>query len=191
LSLSAAERQRRYRERHPERVRAALAEYRDRNRDKRRASSLQWAREHRELMRQQARQWHADNRQRALARSKRYTDEGRYLEQKRKYRDENRELLRAQRRAAYRADPAAGAEKVTRRKRAERKATPRWADMFLLLEAYRLAHLRTKATGFRWHVDHIIPLRAKTVCGLHVHTNLRVVPWLTNLAKGNRVWPDM
>jgi hypothetical protein len=39
----------------------------------------------------------------------------------------------------------------------------------------------------RFHVDHVIPLRHPLVCGLHAHTNLRVVPALVNLKKGNRM----
>jgi hypothetical protein len=71
------------------------------------------------------------------------------------------------------------------------KATPSWAIGFFIEEAYRLAALRTKMLGYKWHVDHIVPLRSKLVCGLHVHNNLAVVPAVINIAKGNRHWPDM
>lgn len=72
-----------------------------------------------------------------------------------------------------------------------RRATPAWCDVFILMEAYRLARLRTKMTGIKWSVDHIVPLNSQIVCGLHSHTNIRVVPLSENSSKGNRWWPDM
>jgi hypothetical protein len=79
----------------------------------------------------------------------------------------------------------------SRRRATKIQATPAWANEFFIEEAYHLAQLRTKATGFEWHVDHIVPLRSKLVCGLHVETNLQVIPAVKNLKKGNRHWPDM
>lgn len=70
------------------------------------------------------------------------------------------------------------------------KATPVWADAFLIEEHYHLAQLRTEATGIAWHVDHIVPLRGANVSGLHVEHNLQVIPAQMNLAKGNRQWPS-
>jgi hypothetical protein len=78
-----------------------------------------------------------------------------------------------------------------RRYAAKLKATVLWANAFFIEEAYDLAAKRTVATGIRWHVDHIVPLVNRLVCGLHVEHNLRVVPASVNWSKNNRYWPDM
>lgn len=71
------------------------------------------------------------------------------------------------------------------------RAMPAWANDFFISESYDLARLRTKMLGFRWEVDHIVPLKAKLVCGLHVENNLQVIPALENAKKSNVHWPDM
>ena len=70
------------------------------------------------------------------------------------------------------------------------KRIPTWLtkdDEWMIAQAYELAALRTKLFGFSWHVDHIIPLNGKRVSGLHVPTNLQVIPWMDNLRKSNRL----
>ena len=69
------------------------------------------------------------------------------------------------------------------------KRLPKWLtddDKWMLAEAYALAKLRTKMFGFEWEVDHIIPLQGKFVSGLHVPTNVQVVPKVVNRAKQNK-----
>lgn len=56
---------------------------------------------------------------------------------------------------------------------------------FVYAEAHSLRKLRNQLTGFEWHVDHVIPLKGKVVCGLHVWNNFAVIPKVTNLRKGN------
>ena len=76
-----------------------------------------------------------------------------------------------------------------KRKIALLNRTPNWLtqdDFWLIEEAYELAGKRTELFGFSWHVDHIVPLRGKTVSGLHVPTNLQVIPWLENQRKTNK-----
>lgn len=71
------------------------------------------------------------------------------------------------------------------------RATPTWADKKLIAEYYKQAQQLTLQTGELHVVDHIVPKCGKTVCGLHVHYNLRVCHWLENARKGAWVWPDM
>lgn len=72
-----------------------------------------------------------------------------------------------------------------------KRAAPTWAIDFFVREAYELAALRTEITQICWEVDHVVPLQADTVCGLHAHTNLQVIPAAVNNSKHNRRWPDM
>jgi len=68
------------------------------------------------------------------------------------------------------------------------KRTPIWLtidDKWMMREAYKLAKLRTDMFGFIWEVDHVIPLRGEFVSGLHVPTNLQVIPRAENREKRN------
>jgi hypothetical protein len=70
--------------------------------------------------------------------------------------------------------------------------TPKWLskdDYWMMEQAYELAILRKKMFGFDWHVDHIIPLQGKYVSGLHVPSNLQVIPWYENVSKANKYLP--
>ena len=75
----------------------------------------------------------------------------------------------------------------TLRKKHVQIATPKWANRLDIKRLYDESACTTKITGIRHHVDHIIPLRGRMVCGLHVPKNLRVVPWHVNLQKGSQM----
>jgi len=66
---------------------------------------------------------------------------------------------------------------------------PIWdAELTLLVteEAHDLCAKRGALTNFKWHVDHIIPIKGKNVSGFHVWNNLQVIPASVNLSKGNK-----
>ena len=79
----------------------------------------------------------------------------------------------------------------TAKRRAQKDMrTPSWLseeDFWLIKEIYDFCALRNKITKITWHVDHIFPLRGKTVSGLHVPQNLQIITKQANLLKGSKL----
>lgn len=78
-----------------------------------------------------------------------------------------------------------------RRQIAKINRSPKWDTHltdFVFAEANSLAKLRTKLTGVKWQVDHIIPLLGSEVSGLHVWNNFEVIPAYINLRKNANFW---
>lgn len=61
---------------------------------------------------------------------------------------------------------------------------------FVFQEARSLCKLRERVFGFKWHVDHIVPLKSGVVCGFHHWNNLQVIPAVVNMQKHNTLNGD-
>lgn len=67
-----------------------------------------------------------------------------------------------------------------------KKATPPWANLSIMKEFYSASNRISKLTGIKHHVDHVVPLRGESVCGLNVPWNLQILPAKTNMSKSNK-----
>lgn len=76
-------------------------------------------------------------------------------------------------------------EWTSARRKAAVQATCSWGLPQMIAVVYQ------KAQELKMEVDHIVPLRSKEVCGLHVWFNLQLLDPKANKAKGNREWPNM
>lgn len=141
------------------------------------------------------REWYGKNHQAATERSKKWRQDNPEWHQKylKTWLEANAERVRHAsrirlRRWKRRNRGAVNADKM-HRIAVQLHATPVWADRRAIRNVYKEAALLRKQ-GLDCEVDHMVPLRGGKVSGLHVHTNLQIVPGEYNRRKGNRVWPQ-
>lgn len=78
---------------------------------------------------------------------------------------------------------------AAKRKAAKLQATPKWLTkehLEQIQEFYKQSYDLKLLTNKEYHVDHIVPLQGKTVCGLHVPWNLQILTAEENIAKSNK-----
>ena len=147
---------------------------------------------HREIANCHSQTWRDNNPEQSNASWKNYDSKN---PEKRKaadqrYKERNRSVLR-ERRRIYVRDNLDKVNATSRtRKMAHKQAIPTWyneLDEFVFTECCSLTQLRKNVTGFNWEVDHLIPIRAKVVCGLHVWNNFQCLPRSVNASKQNKL----
>ncbi len=128
------------------------------------------------------------DREKILARKKKYREV--YADKIREYNTAynamNPEIMRQSKQKYAKTNPDVRVRLKLKRRLAERQAMPVWADRVRIRAIYQRCRALAEKTGQEWHVDHIVPLRGKTVCGLHVAENLQILPALANTRKSNK-----
>jgi ABC-type nitrate/sulfonate/bicarbonate transport system substrate-binding protein len=104
----------------------------------------------------------------------------------RKWRQKNKEAVNANQRAYKKANRAIYTAAQAQRRAGLGTATPVWADTDEISLIYKQAKSLEKLLGIDIHVDHVVPLKGETVCGLHVPDNLKITKAVDNMRKGNR-----
>lgn len=146
----------------PEKYKALASAYYSAHKSAAAAAQKAWAENNRERLREIRRKWESRNPEKARAASAAWASK-------------NRARL-----LAYNRTRAASLL----------NATPEWLtkdDREAIVSIYETRARTTTETGILYHVDHIVPLRGETVCGLHVPWNLQVIPATENVRKHNKL----
>jgi len=136
--------------------------------------------------------WSAANPEKVKAAKKKYAEKNKEACNARvaAWREANKERMQEMRKTWAENNKHKILARTRRRQLAKIQRTPKWLskdDLWVIEEIYHLAALRTKILGFKWSVDHVLPLQGKLVSGLHTPMNLQVISLSENSSKGNRV----
>lgn len=142
-------------------------------------------------------QWHRDNYEERYPKikdsvnkrnrdsySKLKQDKGRYQKFLERARESSKKYRNTSKGKANRAANEAS------RRASKLNATPNWLsefDLDYIKSLYVQAHELSNLGEENYHVDHIIPLRGKSVRGLHVPWNLQILEAVENIKKNNKV----
>ena len=140
---------------------------------------------------EQKRKYYSENQEAMLSQKKEYYNSNKdlILKKVKTYRKNNKQKI-SELKSKYQRENRHKTNRVGADKRArKRNATPSWLTAVHKEEMnnlYWLAQDLRAISGEDYHVDHIVPLAGKDVCGLHVPWNLQVLPSDINISKGNR-----
>ena len=165
----------------PEKFKAGKAKCYQNKKEHYNKKSREWAKKNPDRRKEIVRLSYQNNRESKLDYSKRYREENAEIcaQRIRDWELRNRDRVRA---------------KGRKRQAAKLNSIPPWltdTHKEQIDAVYSHARDCEMVSGEKYHVDHIIPLQGKNVCGLHVPWNLQVLPADLNIAKGNKfVSPD-
>jgi len=145
-----------------------------RNKENQKRIAKEWYERNKELTKERARAWHLANPEKVS-------------EKNIAYKTKNKEKLTKYNRSWWAKNKDKRAAYEGKRRAVQLQRTPSWdPDAHLIVAKYQVAAMLSQASGTPYHVDHIIPLQGKNVSGLHVFSNLRVIPGVENVKKSNK-----
>lgn len=168
-----------------EKTKAYMKVYYEANKDKIRAKNKAWYESNKEKKSAKSKNWYELNKKSVKTSSKDYYKANRikirayYVD----YYLRNKETCRYYMSDWEKKNPQARSAINAKRRSKKLQATPPW----LTKEHVREMQQIYKKCPKGYHVDHIIPLQGKTVCGLHVPWNLQHLPAVENRRKGNKL----
>lgn len=144
--------------------------------------------ENKEKIKAKAKEYYLKNKKLRLAYIKKYAEENqvRIKEYKQQYRKENKSVIKSW----FLKNKDLKNNHTAKRRAQHLLASPKWlTDQHLdkILNFFQEAKKLSENTKSEYHVDHIIPLQGKEVCGLHVPWNLQVLSASENLSKHNKL----
>jgi hypothetical protein len=110
---------------------------------------------------------------------KKYRESSVGIEQRGTWVSQNREKVNKYTSNWRKTNPGKANSYTQERRARKLQRTPSWSETADIREYY------SDCPG-GYHVDHVIPLAGKTVCGLHVLANLQYLTALDNLRKSNK-----
>ncbi len=151
--------------------------YRKQNKEK----VLEYEKNYREINKERiscrTKKYYEDNKEVVAIRTKNF-----YLLNTKKFSDRNKKHYEENKSVYY--------ARASKRRAMKSKAVPKWLtedEHQEIKDLYEIARMFKLYTGQEYHVDHIVPLQGKNVCGLHVPWNLQVIPAKENLSKSNKL----
>lgn len=138
-------------------------------------SSKNWYENNKEKVKEYKKQWYLDNKDRLapIAKHRRASNKKQKAIYDRERRKKNPDIAR---------------QAKILRKLCKEQATPSWykAETILIKQLYLKRDELSKLWDIELHVDHIVPLQGKTVCGLHCWDNLQLLEASLNKSKNNK-----
>lgn len=167
------ERARQYREKNRERVNKLAREWRNNNLEKANERLRVWREINKEYLKEYNKKKYAENKNQAI-------------EYSRNWRKNNPDYSMNYIKLYRKNNPGYAVYHSRLRELRKFMSIPRWADLEKIRDIYKKCSEKTKISGIKHHVDHIIPLKGKNVCGLHVEYNLQIITASENCKKSNK-----